>query len=231
MNKYDLIKNIYRKIQKKYSAIYTDRANYVIDNIVRINNILVLGARDDFLRQIVYKTDNELSYYLVDKQPSELSAHNLHYLFSDLNNSIPFEDDFFDCIVSDQLIEHLMNPDRFLKEVSRVGKKGSRIIIGSENLAAWHNIIALILAMHPFSDHYSETRRVGNPFSIHHQKKIMDPYMRHCKVPTVKALAELMTLNKMVISEIKGFGHLLPYGTRWDKLHSIQFVIVAEVKK
>ncbi|RJP80987.1 MAG: methyltransferase domain-containing protein [Desulfobacteraceae bacterium] len=226
-----IVHSMYKHFKKSYSAMYRQRTNFVLENIKSQENILILGARDSFVKSIVEYTDNKLNYYLVDKHPPVLKKLNFTFSFSDLNECIPFSDNLFDCIISDQLIEHLSRPDSLLKEIKRVGKKDCTIIIGSENLSAWHNIIALIFTLHPFSDHYSEHIRVGNPFSIHHKQVIDDPYMRHFKVPTMRALKELLEYYDYNILKIKGFGHLLPFGSLYDKYHSIQFVIVSRLKK
>ena len=161
------IHSCYRGIQRGYPNIYSKRTQFLFENIKSNSNILILGARDNFIQRIVGHTNNKLTYYLVDKNPPESTKTNFVYSDSDLNENIPFPDNYFECIVSDQLIEHLSKPDCLIKEIKRVGKKGCTVIIGSENLAAWHNIIALILTLHPFSDHYSEHIRIGNPLSIH----------------------------------------------------------------
>ena len=222
----EIVHNIYQKIRKKYGTIYRKRSNFVINNIVAKENILILGARENFTRRIIEHTDNKLSYYLVDKFPFEIEGTDFKFEYADLNEQIPYPDNYFECIVSDQLIEHLAQPDTFIKEIKRVANKNCTIIIGSENLAAWHNIFALMLTLHPFSDHYSANVRIGNPFSIHHKEKFKDPFMRHFKIPTIRALKELLEYYNLKIMDIQGFGHLLPFGNLYDKYHSIQFVIV-----
>jgi len=222
---------VHRKLKELYRGNYNRRTNFVLKNISSQTNILILGARDSFVKRIVEYTDNTLNYYLVDKYQPHIANSKLIYDYSDLNVSIPYSDNLFDCIISDQLIEHLSNPDNLLKEIKRVGNNNCTVIIGSENLAAWHNIIALVFGFHPYSDHYSDHMRVGNPMSIHHKQKLSDPYMRHSKVPTIRALKELMEYYGYEIVNIKGFSHLLPFGSHFDKYHSIQFVIVSKLKK
>lgn len=223
------IHSAYSRIKASYGDLYTNRTNFVLSSIKSLENLLILGARDSFVNKIVEYTGNRLNYHLVDKQKPEIVKSNFIYSYSDLNESIPFSNNYFDCIIADQLIEHLSRPDILLREIKRVGKKECTVILGSENLAAWHNIIALILGFHPFSDHYSEYIKIGNPLSVHHKKVIDDPYMRHFKVPTIYALKELMEYYSYKILEIKGFGHLLPYGVLFDKYHSVQFVIVSKL--
>jgi SAM-dependent methyltransferase len=227
---YDISHRFYRIVKKSYGALYAERTGFVLNHIKAEENILILGARESFVRRIVEHTHNALQYHLVDKHPSDLEKKNFIYKFSDLNESIPFPDKYFDCIVSDQLIEHLYQPDSFVTEMKRVVKIGGTIIIGSENLAAWHNIFALVLGFHPFSDHYSTRIRIGNPLSVHYKEELSDPLMRHSKVPTMRALVDLLEYYGFAMVKCEGFGHLLPLGPRFDKYHSIQFVVVFTIK-
>lgn len=226
-----IVHSIYSHIKQSYASMYKRRTEFILNNIKAGENILILGARDTFLDRVVEKTENKSHYILIDKKKSEKNNSNVTFKNADLNKSIPLSDNSVDCVISDQLIEHLSKPDSLLKEIMRVGKKDCTVIIGSENLAAWHNIFALILGLHPFSDHYSEYIRVGNPLSIHHKKEIDDPYMRHFKVPTITSLKELMKYYGFNILKIKGFGHILPLGVFFDKYHSIQFVILSKINK
>ena len=45
------------------------------------------------------------------------------------NDKFPFNDETFDIIFSKSVIEHLRNPDNFIKEIHRLLKPGGRIII------------------------------------------------------------------------------------------------------
>lgn len=42
---------------------------------------------------------------------------------------LPFVDNSFDCVIASEIIEHVVNPVEFIKEVFRVVKKGGRLII------------------------------------------------------------------------------------------------------
>ncbi len=225
------IRSIHRRLRRNYGSLYSRRTDYVLTNIKAKNNILILGARGSFVSRIFDYTGGKLSYFLVDKQPPHQENENLKYVECDLNTEIPLENDFFDCVVADQIIEHLYQPDLFLREIHRVAKNDGTVIIGSENLASWHNILALAFTLHPFSDHYSTQVRIGNPFSVHNKESIADPLMRHAKVPTIRALKELMEYQNFEILKIRGFGHLLPWGSSYDKYHSIHFVIVSHPRE
>ncbi|TFE71259.1 class I SAM-dependent methyltransferase [Methylacidiphilum caldifontis] len=53
---------------------------------------------------------------------------------ADLNQSIPFEDDFFELVVSLEGIEHLENPFQFIREIARVLRKGGYFILSTPNI-------------------------------------------------------------------------------------------------
>ena len=57
---------------------------------------------------------------------------NVNFLCSDVEE-LPFEDHYFDVIVSFETIEHLSNPEKFLKEIHRVLKPGGVIIVSCPN--------------------------------------------------------------------------------------------------
>lgn len=42
---------------------------------------------------------------------------------------LPFNDQSFDCVIASEIIEHVIDPSRFIKELFRVVKKGGRLII------------------------------------------------------------------------------------------------------
>ena len=55
----------------------------------------------------------------------------------DLNEfPYPFDDNTFDVVISNQVIEHLIYPVRFLKEVYRMPKPGGYTVISTKNLQA-----------------------------------------------------------------------------------------------
>jgi 2-polyprenyl-3-methyl-5-hydroxy-6-metoxy-1,4-benzoquinol methylase len=81
----------------------------------------------------------------------------------------PFEDDFFDVVVSNQVIEHLSDVDKFIGEAYRVLKPWWHLITSTNNLSSWHNIFALLFGWAPF-DLTNSSKKVigiGNPLAVH----------------------------------------------------------------
>lgn len=81
----------------------------------------------------------------------------------------PLEDNSLDCIVSNQVIEHLSDLDHFFSEAHRVLKPNGYLITSTNNLSSLHNIISIILGYAPFDLTNCSNKKsgVGNPFAIH----------------------------------------------------------------
>jgi SAM-dependent methyltransferase len=65
-------------------------------------------------------------YHIIDKAKAEVLEVN--YPEVDMQK-LPFEDSFFDFVISDQVIEHLENPMKAVKESTRVLKGGGTAIV------------------------------------------------------------------------------------------------------
>lgn len=83
---------------------------------------------------------------------------------ADLSKEIPFEDNYFDLIIANELIEHLVNPDLFLRECNRVLKKDGAILIATPNLSFWLNRLLFLLGVYPIFLEASTERKVGLGF-------------------------------------------------------------------
>lgn len=81
----------------------------------------------------------------------------------------PFEDNALDCVVSNQVIEHLSDIDFFISEAKRVLKQWGYLITSTNNLSSWHNIFATIMGWTPFDLTNSSKKWIGiwNPLAIH----------------------------------------------------------------
>jgi 2-polyprenyl-3-methyl-5-hydroxy-6-metoxy-1,4-benzoquinol methylase len=68
----------------------------------------------------------------------------------DLNrDALPFDDAQFDLIFAGEVIEHLIDTDGFLREVSRCCKPGGNLLLTTPNLASFENRARLLLGIYP----------------------------------------------------------------------------------
>jgi methionine biosynthesis protein MetW len=63
----------------------------------------------------------------------------------------PFDKEYFDIVVVNQVLEHVKEFFWIVTEINRVLKKDSLLIIGVPNLASWHNRLLLLFGLQPTS--------------------------------------------------------------------------------
>lgn len=123
-------------------------------------------------------------------------------IVANLEKKWPVKSDFYDVIVSNQVIEHIGDLDNFISEIYRVLKKGGYCVVSTENLSSWHNIFALILGFQDFSHHLIKKLHVGNPMSLHSGQKTVawsakdnsgvdDTAHPHIKILTYRSLIKV----------------------------------------
>ena len=85
----------------------------------------------------------------------------------DLNGNWQYSDDYFDFILSSQIIEHLHNTRFYIEECFRCLKPGGQLIVLTENLSSWVNIFSLVFGWMPFSATNINGLFLGNPLIWH----------------------------------------------------------------
>jgi len=96
------------------------------------------------------------------------SQKGINAVIADLNSPLPFKDGSFDCVMSNQVIEHVYDLDIFVSGMHRVLGRGGVAICCAENLSSWHNIGALAIGFQPFSlSNISCKAVIGNPLGLH----------------------------------------------------------------
>ena len=128
---------------------------------------------------------------------------------ADLNGRLPYEDGEFDVVVSNQVIEHLVDTDVFVSEVRRILRPGGVAITSTENLASWHNVASLVLGWQPFSLTNVSMRHLGlgNPLAVHRHEDATRETWQHVKVFSYRGLLELFASNGMTVHEVRGAGY------------------------
>ena len=150
---------------------------------------------------------------------------------ADLESSLPFEDGSFDVVVSNQVLEHLVDTDCFVSEIRRLLRPGGLAVISTENLASWHNVAALVLGWQPFSLGNVTARRpgLGNPLAVHRHGEAGDASWRHVKVFSYRGLRELVEAHGLAVRALHGAGYYpLPARlARLDPRHAAFLTVVA----
>ena len=81
--------------------------------------------------------------------------------------TLNFESDFFDVVVSFEVLEHLKDPHLYLSEIKRVTKKGGVILMSLPNIASFISRVRLLFGILPVAIHSDPTH-----VSFYHQRDI-----------------------------------------------------------
>ena len=99
----------------------------LIENLDSINGRVVdLGCGTSPYKENILKVAKE--YMGVDWDNSSHDQSNVD-IFADLTKLFPIEDEYADTVVSFQVMEHLSEPNIFLRESHRILKRGGKILI------------------------------------------------------------------------------------------------------
>lgn len=158
-------------------------------------------------------------------------------VYAELEKKWPFKSGFFDAVISNQAIEHILDIDHFISEIYRILRPGGYCVISTENLSSWHNVFALTLGFQDFSHHILKKRHISNPLSLHYGEKtctwsakdhsgVDDTAYPHIKILTYRSLIKAFLEYKFEFVSGKGsgyyplFGFLASFMSRIDPYHS-----------
>lgn len=218
---------------KNYNAEWFEKANYEQSRylIDKIKNLKVIkgkrlldagcgvGILCKFLKDTygkdVYGTEmNKIAV-------KEARDNGVKAVLADLEKKWPYEDKYFDTVISVQVIEHIINPDFFLQEAWRVLKNEGIVILTTPNLASWFNRIIFLFGFQPFT---LEVSTVDKTLGLKFTRKLTsnrEP-LGHVRGFTLRALQDILELhNFTLIKSIGGEVNYLPkYMKPFDKLFS-----------
>jgi len=164
-------KDIHLKFKKyiKYRFIGTQyEGESHIDNMFRIfdknlkmyspNNILDVGCGNGYrtVRIADYFNVHVKNVYGLDYNDDFIIACKRIFNASKIDletDDMPYEDNAFDLVICNQVLEHLKNYRKVIDDLIRVTKKRGYIVIGIPNLAHLINRIYLLFGIQPMCIH------------------------------------------------------------------------------
>jgi len=205
-------------MSKYLQNLYRKATQLNCDNILSIlqknsnAKFLDLGCDDgSFTIKLaqVLGTANIYGVEITDERIKIAEANGIVIKKFDLNTKFDFEDNFFDVITANQVIEHLYNSDNFISEVYRILKPGGYAIISTENASSWCNIFASIMGWQIFSlTNFSNKRQgIGNPFALHRSENFSLNSWKHIRIYNIRGLKEYFEAFGFKIEKINGAGY------------------------
>lgn len=236
-------KTLYQNtMHRAYSAAYHHIASSITDSSM----VLDCGANNGWTFEQISKQSklNKDQYVGIEWNASlveEGKQKGLNITKGDLNYGVNFDNDTFSCIYALSVLEHLLNPCRFLKDCHRVLKPGGQLVLLTPNISTYFTA-ALILAgkmpssgPHPDSDQLLKaeelfkvssdtlTSDVESDTSIH----------RHLVVFSYRVLSKYLQMMDFTNVNGEGFGlypfpnFTQPFLEKIDPYHCHQMVFVA----
>ncbi len=128
---------------------------------------------------------------------------------ADLNEPIPWDDNFFDIVTSNQVIEHIADTDKFVSETFRTLKPGGTAVISTENMSSWHNIGALLFGWQAFSltNISDRSAGIGNPISLLRGEEPAEFGWQHIRIFSYRGLKELFQAHGFRDVRVVGAGY------------------------
>ena len=137
----------------------------------------------------------------VDSLAAEARARGVQVVPHDLNEPLPYDSESFDVVHSNQVIEHLVKTDVFVREIRRVLRPAGYALISTNNLASWHNLFSLALGMQPMPCHVSDEVVIGNRFNPRRGERHPEKGFTHLRIFSFEALRELLELHGLRVDE------------------------------
>ena len=181
--------------------------------------LLDLGCGDgDFTLKVAGKIGTGIVFGLEGGKEYAAAAEKKGITCSqaDLDANLPFEDNSFDVVCANQIIEHLSNTDGFLREIRRVLKPGGYAVIATPNLAAFHSIVFLLLGWQPHLADVSDAFFWAGRPHTREEEGMAGNMPHHRRLFTPKALRELCQYHGLTVerSTVSGFRPLPAFFAR-----------------
>lgn len=226
-------------LSKKIISAYLDGEQFITKQIntypKNYIKILDVGCSNGFITEKILKQVNKnYSIYGMDLlNKTEVNKKILYKKVFFDNKNFPYKDNFFDIVYANQVIEHIIHKDRFIRECRRVLKKGGYCLLATENIASLDNVLSVLLGQEPIAQHTSTDYATNSFLSPHFMKKTYHKknvyHMGHKNVTSFYGLQRLMQVNGFKHAKIASFGHI---NKIFEKLLPIQNrIIVGYAKK
>lgn len=177
--------------------------------------LLDVGCGDgEFTLQVAEKigTSSVFGIDVLKENVKQAEGRGITCFQADLDEArFPFEDESFDAVCANQIIEHLSKTDAFVKEIYRVLRPGGYAVISTPNLAALQCLVFLLFGWQPLPAHVSdESTRMGSPMTRSACQDERMPGSHHRRVFTLRALEEFLEHHRFDVEKVRASG-LFPF--------------------
>ncbi len=170
------------------------RFDFFLKELQKLNKplkILDIGGTQGFWEMMNFTDQEDIKIYLLNLEHQEVRFPNFKSLKGDATNLHEFEDNYFDLVFSNSVIEHLFVWDSQVKMANEIQRVGKNYFIQTPNY--WFPVEPHFVF--PFFQYFPKNIRVQliMNFSLGHHKKYDDKNIAEQKVEEIK----LLSIGKM----------------------------------
>lgn len=229
-------------MHRAYDAAYRHIASSVDANSALLDCGANIGRTFDLISKRCQVTPNQYRGVEWNARCIEEGRNlGLNITHGDLNKGIPFESEAFSCVYALSVLEHLLNPCRFMKDCYRVLRPGGLLVLLTPNISTYFTAVLILLGRMPSSGPYpdsNELLKTGEIFKVSSEGPKFDteddtPVHRHLVVFSFRVLQNYLRMIGFSSITGRGFGlypfpnFMQPLIERLDPFHCHQMVFAA----
>ena len=195
--------NFYNKVQedkREAGGYYPEKIDFIIKKTGQHKKILDVGCNDGFIGGLLVKRKNIVhGIDIVSKNLKTAKKKGLQVKKVNIESEkFPFPSEFFDFVILGDVIEHIFDTDKLLRECRRVLKKNGKLILTTPNVASLGRRLMLFFGISPFLEFSTELTTNGLPS------------VGHIRYYTVGGLSQQLRHNGFTVNEVRGNGIYTP---------------------
>ena len=183
-----------QKDKRESLGYYKEKIKFILEETGEGKLVLDVGCNDGFIGEMLIKKQNKVFGLDIVKNNLEI-AESRGLIVKNVNvekEKLPFKNNYFDVVILGDIIEHVFDTDRLLREARRILKTGGKLIVTTPNIASLGRRIMLLFGISPFIE-YSVGMLTNNT-----------PSVGHIRYYTVGTLRKQLDYNGFKVTVLKG---------------------------
>ena len=160
------------------SKNYLSKLNKIVKLVGYEIRVLDLGCGDGTLMRMLRDNDCYVEGVDLDRGSVRLDLQK---------DTLPFENGYFGVVTAIELIEHIWDVNRLLKDIKRVLAKHGKLIISTPNLCSLGRRLMMLIGRNPYVENFLYPTDAG-----------------HVKHYTIKDFKYLMKKNGFMVDKVLG---------------------------
>ncbi len=149
---------------------YEEKINFFISELQKLKGkgteILDIGCNDGKLTKIYSKFGNVLGIDVNKDAVKTCRKKGLKCLCTDVGGLPSSYDNYFDVVITGDIIEHIFETDEFLLKLHKILKKHGKLLLTTPNLASFGRRMMLVAGINPFVEF--STKLPSKDYSVGH---------------------------------------------------------------